>query len=62
MMILKRTEQGYREPLEMKWAVVRGTRAGMLMTTSGGVGDKESRIRRIMTELNRNQNPNRVQS
>ena len=33
-----------------------GTRQGMLMTTSGGVGDKEGR-RRNMVEMNQNWAP-----
>ena len=50
--LLKRIEQGYRDPAVTTSAVVGETRSGMLMTTACGVVDKEGRK---TTELNQNQ-------
>ena len=48
----KRMDQGDRELAVTMAEVGGGTRLGMLITTSGGVGDEEGRRGGNMAELN----------
>ena len=41
--LLKRKDMGYRDTVLTTAAVGGGTRSGILKTTDGGVGNKESR-------------------
>ena len=53
----KMMERGDRDPAVTMVEVRGGTMSGMLMTNTGGVGNKEGSIWRKTVELNRNQTP-----